>query len=142
MLIGSGSALDYQHLDLPKNVRVVEQFLEHDDFLSLLEKSKIYINSSFSEGLAIANLEAIAMGNIPVLSDAPSNKEIARVIKTEEFVFKRNNIKDLSKKIEVAIKKYTDTDYLKNISTKSRGVFSKEEMVEKYYKKLLQTTAE
>lgn len=137
MLIGSGSALDYEHLDLPKNVRVVEQFLDHDDFLSLLEKSKIYINSSFSEGLAIANLEAVAMGNIPVLSDAPSNKEIARVIKTEEFVFKRNNIKDLSRKIEVAIKKSTDTDYLKDISTKSRSVFSKEEMVEKYYKKLL-----
>jgi glycosyltransferase involved in cell wall biosynthesis len=137
MLIGSGSALDYEHLDLPKNIRVVEQFLKHEDFLSLLEKSKIYINSSFSEGLAIANLEAIAMGNIPVLSDAPSNKEIARKIDTEEFVFKRNNIKALSKKIGAAIKKSDDTDYLENISTRSQEVFSKEKMVEKYYKKLL-----
>jgi glycosyltransferase involved in cell wall biosynthesis len=137
MLIGLGSALRYEHLDLPKNIRVVEQFLKHDDFLSLLEKSKIYINSSFSEGLAIANLEAIAMGNIPVMSDAPSNKEIARKIKTEEYIFKRNNIKDLVKKLEKAMSKSEDKDSLMKIVKKIEKIFSKEKMVDEYYKKLL-----
>ena len=137
MLIGLGSALRYEHLDLPKNIRVVEQFLSHEDFLSLLEKSKIYINSSFSEGLAIANLEAIATGNIPVLSDAPSNKEIARKIKTEEYIFKRNNIKDLVKKLEKAISKSKDKEYLKEIVKKTKENFSKEKMMDGYYKKLL-----
>jgi hypothetical protein len=137
MLIGSGSALRYEHLDLPQNIRVVEQFLKHEDFLSLLEKSKIYINSSFSEGLAIANLEAMAMGNIPVMSDAPSNKEIARKVKTEEYIFKRNNIKDLVKKLEKAISKSEDKEYLIEIAKKSNENFSKEKMVDAYYKKLL-----
>jgi Glycosyltransferases, probably involved in cell wall biogenesis len=124
-------------LDLPQNIRVVEQFLKHEDFLSLLEKSKIYINSSFSEGLAIANLEAMAMGNIPVMSDAPSNKEIARKVKTEEYIFKRNNIKDLVKKLEKAISKSEDKEYLIEIAKKSNENFSKEKMVDAYYKKLL-----
>jgi glycosyltransferase involved in cell wall biosynthesis len=137
MLIGLGSALKYEHLDLPKNIRVIEQFLKHDDFLSLLEKSKIYINSSFSEGLAIANLEAIAMGNIPVMSDAPSNKEIAKKIKTEQYIFKRNSLKDLVKKLEKAISKSQDKEYLKEIAKKTKHHFSKEKMVDQYYTKLL-----
>lgn len=137
MLIGIGSALRYKHLDLPKNIRVIEQLLKHEDFLSLLEKSKIYINSSFSEGLAIANLEAMAMGNIPVMSDAPSNKEIARTVKTEEYIFKRNNIKDLVKALEKAISKSGDKEYLTEIAKKTKENFSKEKMVDEYYKKLL-----
>jgi len=137
MLIGSGSALDYEHLDLPKNVRVVEQFLDHEDFLSLLEKSKIYINSSFSEGLAIANLEAIAMGNIPILSNAPSNKEIAKKVNTTKFIFKRNNITDLVKKLEMAISQSHREDLLREIIENGKYHFSKEKMVEEYYKKLL-----
>lgn len=137
MLIGSGSALRYEHLDLPKNIRIVEQFLEHKDLLSLLEKSKIYINSSFSEGLALANLEAAAMGNIPIMSDAPSNKEIAREIETEEYIFKRNNIKDLVKTLEKAISKSEDEGYLMEIAKKTQESFSKEKMLDEYYKKLL-----
>ncbi len=137
MLIGSGRTLSYEHLDLPKNIRVVEQLLGHKDLLSLLEKSKIYINSSFSEGLAIANLEAAAMGNIPVMSDAPSNKEIAKKIKTEDYIFKRNNIKDLVKTLEKAISKSEDKEYLTEIAKKTREDFSKEKMLHEYYKKLL-----
>jgi len=137
MLIGSGSALNYEHLDLPKNIRVVEQFLEHKDLLSLLEKSKIYINSSFSEGLALANLEATAMGNIPVMSDAPSNKELAKKIGTKEYIFKRNNIRNLVKTLEKAISRSEDREYLMEIAKKTEETFSKERMVDEYYKKLL-----
>lgn len=137
MLIGSGSALNYENLDLPQNIRVVEQFLEHKDLLFLLGKSKIYINSSFSEGLAIANLEAMATGNIPVMSDAPSNKEIAKKVKTEEYIFKRNNVKDLVEKLEKAISKSEDKEYLQEIVKRTEENFSKEKMLDEYYKKLL-----
>lgn len=137
MLIGDGSELKYGNKDLPKNIRIVEQFLKHSDFIDLLEKSKIYINSSFSEGLAIANLEAIAMGNIPVFSDAPSNKEIARKVGTTEFIFRRNNIKDLAKKVEKAIVKTKEKDLMKEIMSLTDKHFSKEKMVEQYYQMLL-----
>jgi glycosyltransferase involved in cell wall biosynthesis len=137
MLIGEGSALKYKRGNLPKNVRIIEEFLKHKDFISLLEKSKIYINSSFSEGLAIANLEAIAMGNIPVFSNAPSNKEVAKRVGARDFVFKRNNIKDLVKKIESAISKSQDRELVEKMIEKNKKHFSKEKMIENYYEMLL-----
>jgi len=137
MIIGEGSALKYRRDKLPKNVRIVEQFLEHHNFISLLEKSRIYINSSFSEGLAIANLEAIAMGNVPVFSDAPSNKEIAKRVGAGEFVFRRNNIKDLVKKLEKAMGKSQDKAFLEKIVSKNKKSFSKEKMIQNYYEMLL-----
>jgi glycosyltransferase involved in cell wall biosynthesis len=137
LLIGKGSALDYESVKLPENVRVIEQMLPQNELFKLLKESKIYINSSFSEGLAIANLEAIAYGNIPLLSNAPSNKEVAKIIGSLKYIFKRGNSKDLSKTIERAIKNSEDTEDTKKIIKKSNDFFSKESMVGKYYEMLL-----
>jgi glycosyltransferase involved in cell wall biosynthesis len=137
MLIGQGSALEHENENLPENIKVIEQFLKQKEFISLLEKSKIYINSSFSEGLAIANLEALSMGNVPVFSDAPSNKEIAKRIETQSLIFKRNNIQDLVNKLEKAISKSEDKRFVKNIMTLSKKYFSKEQMIEQYHRMLL-----
>ena len=137
MIIGEGSDLKYENIKLPKNVRIVEKLLKRNDFFELLSKSKIYINSSFSEGLAIANLEAIAYGNIPVLSNAPSNIEIAKKIGSNEFVFRRNNSKDLAKTLEKAIRKSSNQNYIKEIISRNKEYFSNDEMLEKYYLMLL-----
>lgn len=137
MLIGQGSALKYGGVKLPKNVRIVEKMLPQKDLFELLKESKIYINSSFSEGLAIANLEAVAYGNIPVLSNAPSNIEIAKSIGSGQFIFRRNNISDLSNTIDKAIAKSKNIDFIEKMIKQNEEVFSKDEMIKKYYSILL-----
>lgn len=137
MLIGQGSALRYNTDLLPQNIKVVDHMLKQRELFNLLGESKIYINSSFSEGLAISNLEAIALGNIPVLSNAPSNIEIAESIGSKEFIFRRNNVNDLVRTLEKAISKTKDQGFIKNIMKSNGEIFSKEEMIEKYYKMLL-----
>jgi hypothetical protein len=111
--------------------------LKQKDLFDLLKESKIYINSSFSEGLAITNLEAIAYGNIPVLSNAPSNIEIAQEIGSQEFVFRRNNTRDLVKTLSKAILKSKNKKFLKKIMSKNEEIFSKDKMVKQYYEMLL-----
>jgi glycosyltransferase involved in cell wall biosynthesis len=137
MIIGEGSALKIPSTKLPENIRIVDRMLSQKDLFNLLEESKIYINSSFSEGLAIANLEAVALGNIPVLSNAPSNVEVAKLIGSGEFVFRRNSTRDLSKTVEKAIIKSSNTTFIKGIMKENEKIFSKDEMIKKYYEMLL-----
>lgn len=135
VLIGEGNALKEQKL-LPKNVEILPEFIKQEDLFRLLKKSRIYINSSLSEGLSLGILEASAFGNIPVISDAPSNKEIAKEIGTSGYVFKRGNSFDLANKIEDAIANCSNTDTIKQIVKNTNTKFNNNTMVKSYYKYL------
>jgi len=135
VLIGEGNALKEQKL-LPKNVEILSEFIKQEDLFRLLKKSRIYINSSLSEGLSLGILEASAFGNIPVISDAPSNKEIAKEIGTSGYVFKRGNSFDLADKIEDAISNCSNTDTIKQIVKNTNTKFNNNTMIKNYYKYL------
>lgn len=132
ILIGEGSALR-KYRNLPENVEVIPEFVKQEDLFRLLMKSRIYVNSSLSEGLALGILEASAFGNIPVISNAPSNKELAKSLEVESFVFNRGNAEDLGRKLEDAISKSKSADYLKQIARKTKSTFSDQVMVDNYY---------
>lgn len=132
VLIGEGNALK-AFKSLPKNVEVLTELIKQEDLFRLLRKSKIYVNSSLSEGLSLGILEASAFGNIPVISNAPSNKEVAEKIETTKYVFKRGNSSDLASKIEIAINDSSDKSYVKKISNNLSMNFANTNMIENYY---------
>ena len=138
IMIGEGRDLDYYKVEeLPKNLTIIEKFLKQKELFELLKKSKIYINSSLSEGLALAIIEAISLGNIPVISKAKSNIEIAKIVGSEEFTFKLGDSQDLVNKIIDAMEKSDDVKYIEGIVERNSMAFSKQTMVDTYYNRLL-----
>lgn len=138
IMIGEGKDLHYYEIEsLPENLVIINRFFKQKELFELLKKSKIYINSSLSEGLALAIVEAISLGNIPVISKAKSNIEISKIVGSEQFTFKIGNSQDLVDKILLAMKKSDDRKYIEQLIEKNRRVFSKQNMVETYYKRLL-----
>jgi len=135
VLIGEGNALQKFGL-LPENVEILPELIKQEDLFRLLKKSRIYVNSSLSEGLSLGILEASAFGNIPVISNAPSNQEVAREIKTSKYIFKRKNSSDLAKKIELAINDSLDKSIAKDIIKNTSIGFANKNMIEAYYKHL------
>lgn len=132
ILIGQGKALKAYRF-LPSNIEIIPKLLKQEDLFRLLRKSKIYINSSLSEGLALGILEASAFGNIPVISNAPSNKELAKEIDTSEYVFNRGNAMDMTKALKIAIENSEDIILNKRIAHITKAKFANSTMVSKYF---------
>lgn len=136
VIIGEGKSLKYSK-EIPSNIQIKKGLVSQKKLFELLTKSKIYINSSLSEGLALGIIEAVSLGNIPVLSDAPSNLEIARILGTKSLIFKRRNVFDLANNIRDAIYRSENKEYVKELVKKNNESFSIQNMVETYYKRLL-----
>lgn len=137
-MYGAGKNLEYDKSKKhPKNLIIQNKLLKQKELFKLLKKSKIYVNSSLSEGLALGIVEAVSFGNIPVLSDAKSNIEIAKRLKTTDFVFTRGGYRKLARNIEKAIEKSRDKRFVKNLMVLNNKHFSQGKMIEEYYKRLL-----
>jgi glycosyltransferase involved in cell wall biosynthesis len=132
VLIGEGNSLK-NYKNISDNIEIIPAFIKQEDLFRLLRKSKIYVNSSLSEGLALGILEASAFGNIPVVSNAPSNREIANKIYTSQFIFNRGNAVDLAKKLDSAIKESKNMNFLRNIAKSTKEKFSNKVMINNYY---------
>jgi glycosyltransferase involved in cell wall biosynthesis len=78
-------------------------------------------------------LEAAAFGNIPVLSNAPSNREVAKKLNIEDFIFIRGNAADLSRKLSKAIKASEKQSLMKALPVLAKEKFSNSSMVNSYY---------
>ncbi|HAM96527.1 MAG: Glycosyltransferase [candidate division WS6 bacterium GW2011_GWC1_36_11] len=137
LLIGEGRNLQYDTEDLPSNLQIIPELLKQEDLFRLIQKSKVYVNTSLSEGLALGVIEAVSFGLIPVLSDASSNKEIAKQIGTLEYIFGKKNASDLARNIQKAIIKSKNTQYVQDIVRRNKDAFSMDKMIEEYFKKLL-----
>jgi len=135
VLIGEGKSLK-RYKNIPSNVEIIPEFIKQEDLFRLLRKSKIYVNSSLSEGLALGILEACAFGNIPVLSNAPSNKEIANTIGTDEYVFQRGNAADMARSLDLAISNSKNKQLHRDIAHITKERFANKTMVEKYYENI------
>lgn len=139
LMIGDGKNLQYNSQNLPKNIIIKNKLIKQNELFKILEKSKIYINSSLSEGLSLGEIEAIGYGNIPVLSDAESNKEVSKLLETQEFIFTRKKPKELAKTIEKAIIKSKNTKYIEKLVDRNKKLFSTNQMIETYYQRLFPT---
>jgi glycosyltransferase involved in cell wall biosynthesis len=137
LIIGEGKELEIKDLVLPKNIEIINKLLGQRELFKMLRKSKIYINSSLSEGLALGILEAVSLGNIPVLSDAKSNREVAEKLNTREFTFRRRSPNSLAMAIEKAIYRSKNKKIFSNLIAKNEEHYSKKIMVETYYQRLL-----
>lgn len=137
LMIGEGPDLSYDKDSLPKNVEIINKLLQQGELFEVLKKSKIYVNSSLSEGLALGIIEAVSMGNIPLLSDARSNLEISAKLQTKEFTFRKGNSKDLERVLKKAIYKTSNKYFVKELIERNSQAFSKETMIQKYYARLL-----
>ncbi|MHC1716952.1 MAG: glycosyltransferase [Candidatus Dojkabacteria bacterium] len=137
VIVGEGKDLNYKNRNLPQNIIIMDKLLPQEKLFNILKKSKIYINSSLSEGLALGILEAISFGNIPVMSNAKSNIEIANILGIREYTFTRKNWKELARTVEKAMYKSRNKKYIESLVMKNEEIFSKDRMIEKYYERLL-----
>lgn len=115
-----------------KNLKIVNKLIKRKDFLKLVGSSTIYINSSLSEGLSLAIVEATYLKNIPVISDAPSNLEIAKKLNTLKYTFKKHDVEDLKEKLELAIKEYSNDKLLFKIQEGTNKNFNNNDIFKKY----------
>ncbi len=115
-----------------KNLRIINKMLPREEILKLYAKSSIYVNSSLSEGLSLAIIEASFLKNTPVLSDAPSNIEISKRIGTDDLIFRKDSIEDLKEKIDIAIGRVEDTRFISHIQQKTDNHFNNNKLFQEY----------
>lgn len=139
-LIGKGTCLfnEMNKNDIPENIHFVNELFPQQKFHSLLSESAIYVNSSLSEGLPLAIVEAAALGCILVMSDIKHNMEVSRVSDLEKYAFPA---KDLQKLIDVLEKAMQDSltkgnDFHKNIAKKNHEVFASKKIFAQYWRLL------
>ena len=75
-------------------------FVEGNVFRELFSNAYIYVLPSDVEGLPISLLEAMSFGNCCLVSDIPENKS---VIKEYGFTFKKSDITDLHKRLNLLL---------------------------------------
>ncbi len=117
-----------------KNLKIINRIIKRQKLLKLFNKSLIHINSSLSEGLSVAVTEASYLKNIPVISDAPSNLEIAKKLNTKKYTFNKHSKEELKRKIELAIKNSNDKKLLEKIKENTNRFFNNDILFEKYEK--------
>jgi glycosyltransferase involved in cell wall biosynthesis len=100
---GEGECILDNMEKIPANLEYRPKFIPQLELFELLGSSSIYINSSLNEGLSLGVIEAAALGNIVVLSDAPSNIEVAGILGCSKYTFRRKDYIGLASKIEAAI---------------------------------------
>lgn len=74
-------------------------FYPKEELLNLIYKSDLYVHTSDAEIEAIACLEAIACGKVPVISDSKKSAT-SQFALTEKSLFQAGNSSSLSKKID------------------------------------------
>lgn len=107
--IGQGESIlqNLEGQNLPANLLVENRLFEKDELYELLSRSYIYVNSSLNEGLSVGVLEAAALGNRLVLSDAPSNLEVAKSLQQLSFSFERGDVAGLVRSVDKAVANFT-----------------------------------
>jgi len=108
--IGEGDSVAKHYNSVPENLVIENRFYSKNELYELLSRSSIYINSSINEGLSLGVLEAAALGNNLVLSDAPSNMELAKELLLKKNIFKRGSVAELVRRITEQIDSFQEFD--------------------------------
>ncbi|RCU45149.1 glycosyltransferase family 1 protein [Corallincola holothuriorum] len=75
VLIGSHRLPD---IAIPANVEIITKFLTEEEFAALMAAHPFHIHPTMVEGYGLTMSEGIAMGCVPIVTDAPPMNEIAK----------------------------------------------------------------
>jgi glycosyltransferase involved in cell wall biosynthesis len=126
-------------LDVSSNVEFVGA-VGHNEMPRWLTSAKVYVSTSLSDSLAVSNLEAMACGVFPVVTNIPACREWIKD-GNNGFLVPVNNPRMLGKRIVDALSddKLRDSARLANRDIIMERANWKDNMkdVEKFYKKVL-----
>jgi glycosyltransferase involved in cell wall biosynthesis len=100
--------------------------ISREEVYKILSQSSIYIAPSKWEGIGVANLEAVALGCVPLLSDIPPHQEIAANIGIETYSLKNSEV--WARKIDALLECPREQDLINRIAA-SRLVRDKYNLV-------------
>ncbi|MDO7252433.1 glycosyltransferase [Helicobacter cappadocius] len=115
-------------------------FVSSNELLKILHKTDIYVHSADVEGEAIACLEAISCGVVPIISDS-------RVSATGQFaldnrsLFEAGNWKDLTQKIDYWIENQDEREKMGKIYAQSASNYTLDKSIakaEKMYQEVIE----
>lgn len=134
LFAGSGDIFLNELEELPVNLEFRPKLIPQLQLFEILSGSAIFVNSSINEGLPVTVAEAAALGNISVLSDAPSNIEMAKVLGTTKYQFVRRDVEGLKSSLNKAMKAFESQPKLPTtMSTKARQSFAIEAVLQGYW---------
>lgn len=101
LILGGKGQLYKEYVELSKNLKnpPIMKFLTKEELIDVLSYTDIYVHSADAEIEAISCLEAIASGNVPIISNS-SESATVQFAMDEESLFEHGNSEDLAKKID------------------------------------------
>ena len=112
ILCGQGQCFE-KYKELSKNLKnkPIMKFYEKKDLVDVLSYTDIYVHSADAEIEAISCLEAIACGNVPIISNSNESATVQFAL-NEESLFEHGNSQDLARKIDYFL---DNEDHLKEM---------------------------
>ena len=115
----------------PKCKVNINGIVPREEVFKVLYKSQIYLACSKWEGIGVANLEAGALGCIPILSNIPPHEDISR--KTGAIICDIANIDNWLEEISKITTDLAHSNKLsKEISSSTKIAYARDEMINKY----------
>ena len=103
ILAGKGQCYEeYKKLSKDLKNEPIMQFLPKEELIKVLSYTDIYVHSADAEIEAISCLEAVACGNVPIISNSDESATVQFAL-NEESLFEHGNSEDLAKKIDYFI---------------------------------------
>ena len=104
MILGGKGQCYEEYKKLSKDLKnePIMQFLPKEELIKVLSYTDIYVHSADAEIEAISCLEAIACGNVPIISNSDESATVQFAL-NEESLFEHGNSEDLAKKIDYFI---------------------------------------
>ena len=100
VLAGKGQCLEeYKKKAEELTNKPILKFYPKDDLVNLLSYTDIYVHSADAEIEAISCLEAIACGNVPIISNSNESATVQFAM-DEDSLFEHGNSENLAKKID------------------------------------------
>lgn len=101
LILGGKGQLYKEYVELSKNLKnpPIMKFLTKEELIDVLSYTDIYVHSADAEIEAISCLEAIASGNVPIISNS-SESATVQFAMDKESLFEHGNSEDLAKKID------------------------------------------
>ena len=101
LILGGKGQLYKEYVELSKSLKnpPIMKFLTKKELIDVLSYTDIYVHSADAEIEAISCLEAIASGNVPIISNS-SESATVQFAMDEESLFEHENSEDLAKKID------------------------------------------
>lgn len=130
-LLGNGPKKKaLQKLAKKLNVDVSFDFLKKQDLIAKLQESDLYVHAATVEIEAIAALEAIACGLVPIIADS-SKSATSQFAIDNRSLFKDNNEYALAKKIDYWYDRPQERERMGKVYAESAKKYSLEKSLEK-----------